>query len=115
MSEAGITSVLEAGDVVAGYELFYHHKPDVVIVDLAMGKNCLEGLALIRRINSHNSQAHILVLSMHKDPIIATRALEAGASGYVIKDAATEDLLIAIKTIQEGNLYLAHTSLCVSQ
>jgi DNA-binding NarL/FixJ family response regulator len=111
----GITSVLEAGDVVAGYELFCRHRPDVIIIDLAMGGDCLEGLALIQRINSHNSQAHILVLSMHNDPIIVTRALESGASGYVVKDAATEDLLNAIKTIQEGNLYLTHTSLCESR
>ena len=102
LSDAGITSVLEAGDVVAGYELFCRHRPDVVIVDLAMGKNSLEGLALIQRIKSHNSHAHILVLSMHEDPSIVARALEAGASGYVIKERP-EDLLIAIKTIQEGN------------
>ena len=114
LSDAGIISVLEAGDVVAGYDLFCRHRPDIVIVDIAIGKNSLEGLALIQRINSHNSQAYILVLSMHKDPILVTRALEAGASGYVIKDAATEDLLNAIRTIQEGNLYLAHASLCES-
>lgn len=48
---------------------------------------------------------------MHEDPIIVARALQAGASGYVVKDPATEDLLIAIKKIQEGNLYLARASL----
>jgi DNA-binding NarL/FixJ family response regulator len=114
LGDAGITSVLEARDVVAGYDLFCRHRPDVVIVDLAMGGNCLEGLALIQRINSHNSQVHILVLSMHNDPILVARALKAGASSYVIKDAATEDLLNAIKTIQEGNLYFVHNSLCES-
>jgi DNA-binding NarL/FixJ family response regulator len=40
---------------------------------------------------------------MHRDPIIVARALEAGASGYIVKDTATEDLLNAIQTIQEGN------------
>jgi two-component system, NarL family, invasion response regulator UvrY len=43
---------------------------------------------------------------MHKDPIVVARALEAGASGYILKDAAPEDLLNAIQTTQEGNLYL---------
>jgi two-component system, NarL family, invasion response regulator UvrY len=102
LSDAGIRSVLEAGDVIAGYELLCLHRPDIVIVDLAIGKNSLEGLALIRRIKAHNSQAHIVVLSMYDDPSIIACALEAGASGYVIKDTATEDLLTAIRTIEEA-------------
>jgi DNA-binding NarL/FixJ family response regulator len=104
--DSGVTNVLEAGDVVAGYQLFCHHRPDVVIVDLAMGKNGLEGLSLIQRINTHDPQARILVLSMHKDPIIVSRALQAGARGYIVKDGAIEDLPNAIQTIQEGDLYL---------
>jgi DNA-binding NarL/FixJ family response regulator len=44
---------------------------------------------------------------MHRDPIIIARALEAGASGYILKDTATEDLLNAIRTIREGNSYLS--------
>jgi DNA-binding NarL/FixJ family response regulator len=108
LADAGVTSIFEARDVVAGFELFYGHQPDVAIVDLAMGKNRLEGLSLIERINSHDPNARILVLSMHKDPIVVARALEAGASGYILKDAAPEDLLNAIQTIQEGNLYLPH-------
>jgi DNA-binding NarL/FixJ family response regulator len=108
LADSGVTNILEAGDVVAGYELFCHHRPDVIIVDLAMGKNGLEGLLLIQRINSHDPQAHILVLSMHNDPIIVSRALEAGASGYIVKDAAIEDLPKAIQAIQEGDLYLGH-------
>jgi len=108
LADAGITSIFEADDVVAGYELFRRHQPDVVIVDLAMGKNGLEGLSLIQRIKLHDPQSHILVLSMHEDAIIVARALDAGASGYILKDAATRDLLSAVQTIQEGNLYLSH-------
>jgi DNA-binding NarL/FixJ family response regulator len=73
-----------------------------------MGKNSLDGLALIQRIKALNSQAHIVVLSMHDDPsIIACALLEAGASGYVTKDDTTEDLLNAIRTIQEGEFVFA--------
>lgn len=104
---SGVTNVLEAGDVVAGYQLFCHHRPDVVIVDLAMGTTGLEGISLIQRINSHDPKAHILVLSMHKDPIIVSRALQAGASGYIVKDGAIEDSPNAIQTVQKGDLYLA--------
>ena len=76
-------------------------------VDLAIGANGLEGLSLIQRIKSHNPQTRILVLSMHRDPIIVARALEAGASGYILKDTATEDLLNAIRAIREGNSHLS--------
>jgi DNA-binding NarL/FixJ family response regulator len=107
LADAGITSVLEASDVAAGYELFCCQRPDVVIVDLAMGANGLEALSLIQRIKSHNPQTRILVLSMHRDPIIVARALEAGASGYILKDTATEDLLNAIRAIREGNSHLS--------
>ena len=107
LEDAGVPSVLEAGDVAAGYELFCRHRPDVVIVDVAMGENGLEGLSLIQRIHSHDPQAHILVLSMYRDPIIVAHALKAGANGFILKDTATEDLLNAIQTIQEGNSYLS--------
>jgi two-component system, NarL family, invasion response regulator UvrY len=106
LEDAGVTSFLEAGDVDAGYELFCRHRPDVVVVDLAMGKNGLAGLSLIQRINSHDPHARILVLSMHKDPVMVSRAFDAGARGYLVKDAAIEDVPNAIQAIQEGNLYL---------
>ena len=80
LERIGITTIFEAGDGVTGYELFGRHRPDVVIVDLALGANCLGGLSLIRRFSSENPKAHILVLSMHNDPNIVSRALEAGAT-----------------------------------
>ena len=107
LEDAGFTSVVDAGDAAAGYELFCRHQPDVVIVDLAMRENGLAGLSLIERVKSRDPQARILVLSMHRDPTIVAQALHAGASGYVLKDTATEDLLTAIRTIQEGNSYLS--------
>jgi DNA-binding NarL/FixJ family response regulator len=90
LADSRVTIVLEAGDVAAGYQLFCRHRPDVVIVDVALGS--LEGLSPIQRIHSHDPQARILVLSLHKDPIIVSRAFDAGASGYIVKDAAIEDL-----------------------
>jgi two-component system, NarL family, invasion response regulator UvrY len=75
----GITTIFEAGDMDAGYELFDRHRPDTVVVDLGLGDNRLDGLSLIRRFSSENPKAHILVLSMHSDPNIVSRALEAGA------------------------------------
>jgi two-component system, NarL family, invasion response regulator UvrY len=107
LQRIGITTIFEASDVVTGYELFGRHRPDIVVVDLALGDNRLGGLSLIRRFNSENPKAHILVLSMYSDPNIVSRALEAGASGYILKDTAVEDLLEAFQAIQVGNSYLS--------
>jgi two-component system, NarL family, invasion response regulator UvrY len=107
LERIGITTIFEAGDGVTGYELSGRHRPDVVIVDLALGANCLGGLSLIRRFSSENPKAHILVLSMHNDPNIVSRALEAGATGYILKDTAVDDLLEAFQAVQVGNSYLS--------
>jgi two-component system, NarL family, invasion response regulator UvrY len=87
LEDAGIAPVLAASDLVAGYRLYRRHKPDVVIVDLAIQGKGLGGLDLIRRIRAHDGRAHVLVLSMHNDAMIVARSLEAGASGYVLKVA----------------------------
>jgi two-component system, NarL family, invasion response regulator UvrY len=107
LERIGITTIFEAGDVVTGYELFGRHRPDIVVVDLGLGDNRLGGLSLIRRFNSENPKAHILVLSMHRDPNVVSLALEAGATGYILKDAAVEDLLKAFQAVQGGNPYLS--------
>src|SRR5262249_43054421 len=101
-------AVLEASDAPSGYRLYRRHRPDVVIVDLAMQGSGLAGLPLIHRINAHNPRTRILVFSMHSDPIIVTRALQAGATGYVLKDSSSEDLLKAFTSVQAGTPYLSH-------
>jgi two-component system, NarL family, invasion response regulator UvrY len=108
LEDAGVDAVLEARDAPSGYRLYRRHRPDVVIVDLAIQGNGLGGLPLIRRINTHNPRTRILVFSMHADPIIVTRALEAGATGYVLKDTSSEDLMKAFATVQAGTPYLSH-------
>ena len=107
LQDAGVAAVLEARDAVSGYRLYRRHRPEVVIVDLAMQGSGLGGLPLIRRIRSHDPQARIMVLSMHSDPIIVSRALEAGATGYVLKDTSSEDLLKAFAKVQAGTPYLS--------
>jgi two-component system, NarL family, invasion response regulator UvrY len=64
-------------------------------------------MALIARFSSENPEAHILVLSMHSDPLVVSRALSAGAASYVVKDAASEELLMAFRAVQEGKSYLS--------
>jgi DNA-binding NarL/FixJ family response regulator len=77
-----------------------------VIIDLAMQGSGLGGLPLIRRISAHDRRVRILVFSMHSDPIIVARALEAGATGYVLKDTSSADLLQAFEKVRAGQPYL---------
>jgi len=108
LEDAGIAAVLEARDAASGYRLYRRHHPDVVIVDLAINGSGLAGLLLIRRINAHDPHTRILVFSMHSDPIIVARALEAGATGYVLKDTSSEDLMQAFDTVRAGTPYLSN-------
>src|SRR2546421_5121108 len=105
--DAGVEPVLEARAPAAGYRLYRRHHPDVVIVDLAMHGRGLGGLDLIRRIKSHDPRTRILVFSMHSDPIIVARALEAGATGYVLKDTSSEELVKAFEKVRSGAPYLS--------
>ena len=108
LEDAGVAAVLEARDAVAGYRLYRRHRPEVVIVDLAMQGSGLSGLELIRRISAHDPEVRILVFSMHSDPIIVARALQAGATGYVLKDTSSEALLEAFEKVRAGTPYLSN-------
>ena len=104
--DAGVDTVIDAHDVVSGYRLYRRSRPDVVIVDLALHGNGLAGLPLIQRIKAHDPRTRILVFSMHSDPIIVSRVLKAGATGYILKDTAPKDLLEAFEKVRAGGHYL---------
>ncbi|GAA4529781.1 response regulator transcription factor [Chelativorans composti] len=108
LEDAGVREVLEAGSAISGYRQFLRSRPDTVIVDLALNGNRLGGLDLIRRMRRHDSRVPILVLSMHTDPHIVSRALESGATGYVLKEAGPRDLLAAFQSVRAGKPYLNH-------
>jgi len=108
LEDAGVERVLDAPDVVSGYRLYRRHVPDVVIIDLALQGSGLAGLPLIQRIKAHDARARILVFSMHSDPVIVARALKAGATGYVLKDTSSEELLEAFEKVRAGTPYLSN-------
>jgi two-component system, NarL family, invasion response regulator UvrY len=107
LTDAGVETVLEAPDLVSGYRLYRRHRPDVVVIDLAIKRDGLGGLPLIKRIRAHDPRTRILVFSMHGDPIIVARALEAGAKGYVLKDTSSDEFLKAFEQVRAGMAYLS--------
>lgn len=107
LQDAGINDVFEAPDPETGYRLYCSHKPEVVIVDLGMQDKGLSGLELIRRIRGHDAHVRILVFSMHSDPVIVARALQAGATGYVVKDTSAEKFIEAFQSVRTGTPYLS--------
>lgn len=106
--EAGVPTVHEAADVVAGYRLFHRHRPDLVVADLSFGGDGLAGLSLIRRIRALDGEARILVFSMHADPVLVSRALECGALGFALKDAGPDAFLEAFEAVHAGRGFLPH-------
>lgn len=79
--------------------------PDVAVVDLSLGKD--SGLELVKSIAQRFPKVAVVVLSMHDENLFAERSLRAGARGYVMKDAATDVLLNAVRTVLAGQLYLS--------
>lgn len=77
---------------------------DIVLLDMTMPG--ISGADLISRIRAHWPQLALLVLSMHNEPQIATRALRAGANGYITKDSEPEILLDAIRRVAGGGRYI---------
>jgi DNA-binding NarL/FixJ family response regulator len=106
LQESGFTTVVVAQDAGSGYEAFLQHHPRVVVVDLSLNGRDLDGLALIARIRGHDPAAAILVFSMHADATIIASAIEAGATGYLLKDAAPDELATAVASVASGQRYI---------
>jgi DNA-binding NarL/FixJ family response regulator len=81
--------------------------PDVVIVDISLGQG--DGLELVRDVHAQRPELPMLVLSMHDELIYAERLLAAGASGYIMKQAASDQLLIALRQVLSGGTYLSES------
>ena len=108
LEDARIGNVIQARNLVSGYRLYYRHDPDVIIIDLNIRGPELRGLSLIRRIGSLGRRTRILIFSMNDDPAVVTTALEAGASGYLLKDSPSEELVKAVERVRAGMPYLSH-------
>jgi two-component system, NarL family, response regulator NreC len=97
--------VAEAGDGREAVRLAEQHKPDVAVVDAAMP--LLNGIEATRQISKRLPDTRILILSMHADEAYIARALEAGATGYLLKDSADVNLLQAVSAVSQGKPFFS--------
>jgi DNA-binding NarL/FixJ family response regulator len=102
--EADITVVGEAGDGAEAVRLARQLKPTVVVMDCALPG--MSGLAATRKILEASPQQAILMLSMHSEETLVRQALEAGARGYVLKNAVDLELPAAIRKVAKGQVVL---------
>jgi DNA-binding NarL/FixJ family response regulator len=98
--------VCEAADGKDALDALREQRPTLVILDLNLPG--LGGIEVIVRLKIADPQVPILVLSMHDDYIHVTRALQAGAAGYVSKNAPPEELLEAVRRVASGHTYIEH-------
>jgi DNA-binding NarL/FixJ family response regulator len=96
----------EASDAAEGMDVIRKLKPELAIVDLSLpGAN---GIELVKNIRAEFPKLPVLILSMHDESLYALRALRAGAQGYVMKQEALENVIVAIREVLAGRPYLSH-------
>ncbi len=79
--------------------------PDVMIADISLKQG--DGIELVRDVRAHHPHLPILVLSMHDEAIYAERMLSAGANGYIMKQAVSEQFLISLRRVLDGGIYVS--------
>jgi len=103
--EADLAVCGEAEEMHAALSAIQAAKPDILIVDISL--NGPDGLELLKNIRITSPRLPVLVLSMHDESIYAERALRAGANGYIMKQEATEKVLVALRRILSGEIYVS--------
>jgi two-component system response regulator NreC len=103
-AEDGFEVVATTGDVDATIRAVRGHKPDVLVLDVDMPGG--SGVDAIPRIAEASPKTRVAVLTMHNDPALARQALVAGAWAYVLKEAALDELVEAVRRVASGGTYL---------
>lgn len=102
-SEFDLVGTAENGvDLV---DLAQRTTPDVIVTDISMP--LLNGIDAVRKLRESGVQAKVVFLTMHPDVVYATRAMEAGASGYVLKHSAPDELIAAIHEVLRGGTFIS--------
>src|ERR1700756_364263 len=100
-SKSGFQVCGEAGEASEAMEMIKRLKPDLAIIDVVLPGE--SGIALTKRIRSEFPKLPVLVLSMHDEQAYATRALRAGAMGYIVKQDAIDNIVGALRGVLNGD------------
>ena len=101
----GVQIVAEAGTGLEVLKLVAEHKPDLVLMDIAMPE--LNGLEATARLTERFPAARVVIISMHANIEYARRAMQAGAAGYLLKNAKAAELEAALTAVAHGEVYLS--------
>lgn len=101
----GYEVVGEAEDGEEAVVMAERLKPDIILLDISM--HGVDGLEALQRLGTRVPEARVLMLSMHTDADVVLSALEKGAYGYLLKDAAMVELALALKAVDRGQRYLS--------
>jgi DNA-binding NarL/FixJ family response regulator len=104
-AESDLTVCGEAEEAQSALQAIVTCKPDILIIDISL--NGPDGLELVKHVRTIYPELPILILSMHDEATYAERALRARANGYIMKQEATEKVLIAVRRILNGEIYLS--------
>ena len=94
----------EAGSGAKAIDAVERLRPDLVVLDVALPD--LDGVAVLRRLKAIAPATAVLIVTMHDDPRVVRQAIEAGASGYVLKGASRRELLAAVHAVRHGEAVL---------
>jgi DNA-binding NarL/FixJ family response regulator len=94
----------EADNIRDGFALIKQTRPSIAIVDITLKGS--SGLELLKELRAHAIAVPVLVLSMHDESLYAERALRAGANGYITKYEASTEVMVAIRQVLDGEIYL---------
>jgi DNA-binding NarL/FixJ family response regulator len=103
--EPDLTVCGEAEDSRMAMQSITTTKPDILVVDISL--NGPDGLDLLKDIRMRHPELPVLILSMHDESIYAERALRAGAQGYIMKQEASEKVLVALRRILSNEIYVS--------
>jgi LuxR family maltose regulon positive regulatory protein len=104
--EAGLRVVGEAGNGETAFALVQELSPDVVLMDIGLPD--VDGIEATRRILAEYPAAKVMALSIHADTQFIDAMFQAGAVGYVLKEAASEELVAGLQAVTRGEIYLSH-------
>ncbi len=99
-SERDLQVIAEAGDGEEAQQLIEKHKPDVAVLDIQMPK--ASGIEVTRWVRAHFPEVGVLILTAYDDDPYVMAVLQAGANGYVLKTAQADDLIQAVRDVNEG-------------